>query len=104
MKILINLSKIQFPNNSEQVKEEINNTAEQKGEETMKKTIYIEGMMCEHCKMHVEKALAALDGVSDYIVDLAANTATVTLAEAISDDTLTAAITDAGYTVTKIEG
>ena len=93
-----------FPYNSEKLKEEINNTAEQKGEETMKKTIYIEGMMCEHCKMHVEKALAALDGVSDYIVDLAANTATVTLAEAISDDTLTAAITDAGYTVTKIEG
>ena len=29
----------------------------------MKKTFKVEGMMCGHCRMHVEKALNALDGV-----------------------------------------
>ena len=30
---------------------------------TMKKEFKVEGMMCNHCRMHVEKALNALDGV-----------------------------------------
>ena len=29
----------------------------------MKKELKVEGMMCNHCRMHVEKALNALDGV-----------------------------------------
>ena len=29
----------------------------------MKKEFKVEGMMCNHCRMHVEKALNALDGV-----------------------------------------
>ena len=29
----------------------------------MKKEYRIEGMMCNHCRMHVEKALNAMDGV-----------------------------------------
>ena len=34
-----------------------------KEEKIMKKTFKVEGMMCGHCRMHVEKALNALDGV-----------------------------------------
>ena len=30
----------------------------------MKKTLKIEGMMCEHCEMHVKKALDSIEGVS----------------------------------------
>ena len=30
----------------------------------MKKEYKIEGMMCNHCRMHVENALNRLDGVS----------------------------------------
>ena len=30
----------------------------------MKKEFKVEGMMCNHCRMHVEKALNALDGVT----------------------------------------
>ena len=30
----------------------------------MKKTYRIEGMMCNHCRMHAEKALNQLEGVN----------------------------------------
>lgn len=64
----------------------------------MKKQMQIDGMMCEHCKAHVIRALSALDGVASVEVDLAAKTATLTLAAPVADETLSAAVTDAGYT------
>ena len=73
----------------------------EKGEIAMNKTIKIEGMMCSHCSGRVEKALNALDGVTA-VVDLEAGTAAVTLTKEVSDDTLTAAIVNAGYEVTGI--
>ena len=65
---------------------------------TMKKTMKIEGMMCEHCKAHVTRALLGVEGVLSVEVDLAEKTATLTLAAPVADDILTAAVTDAGYT------
>ena len=35
----------------------------QKGDKTMKQTFKVSGMMCDHCRMHVEKALNKLEGV-----------------------------------------
>ena len=40
-------------------------------EETMKKVLTIDGIMCEHCKMAVEKALAQIPGVVSASVDKA---------------------------------
>lgn len=54
----------------------------------MEKKMLIDGMMCAHCKATVEKALSAVDGVEACVVDLAAKTATITLAHDVSDDTL----------------
>ena len=71
---------------------------EKKGEPTMNKTMTIEGMMCVHCKANVEKALAAIPGVAAQ-VDLDAGTAAVTCPETVTDEALTAAVTEAGYTV-----
>ena len=65
----------------------------------MTKTVKIEGMMCAHCSGRVEKALNDLPGVTAK-VNLEAGTATVT-GEA-SDEALTKAVTDAGYTVVSI--
>lgn len=65
----------------------------------MTKTMTIEGMMCKHCAARVEKALAAIDGVTA-AVDLEAKTATVT-GEA-GDEVLRKAVEDAGYTVVSI--
>ena len=73
-----------------------------KGEPTMNKTMRIEGMMCVHCKANVEKALAAIPGV-EAKVDLDAGTAAVVCPEGVADETLAAAVTEAGYTVKSVE-
>ncbi|MBD5162871.1 MAG: heavy metal translocating P-type ATPase [Oscillibacter sp.] len=72
----------------------------QGGNTAMTKTMKIEGMMCAHCSGRVEKALNDLPGVTAS-VDLAAGTATVN--GDVSDELLTKAVTDAGYTVTGIQ-
>ncbi len=64
----------------------------------MKKTIYVNGMMCGHCQAHVQKALAALDGVSSAEVSLEEKKAIVTLTGEVSDQLLMDAVTEAGYT------
>ena len=75
---------------------------EPKGEPTMNKTMTIEGMMCMHCKAHVEKALNAIPGVTAQ-VDLEAGKATVDCPAAVTPEDLTKAVTDAGYTVKGVE-
>lgn len=77
--------------------ETIENT--EKGENDMEKVLSVEGMMCAHCKMAVEKALSAVEGVSAAQVDLEAKTATVTLSGGTADETLVKAVTEAGYEV-----
>ena len=55
------------------------NTKIKKGEQSMKKTLKIEGMMCAHCVAHVKSALQKVDGVKDVEVSLENKTAVVTL-------------------------
>ncbi len=57
--------------------------------------LHVEGMMCEHCKARVEKALSAVPGVTKVKVDLAKKTATVYGSAA--KDALVAAVVEAGY-------
>ena len=73
-----------------------------KGVLHMEKIIHIEGMMCNHCTAHVEKALNAIEGVQA-VADLEGKCARVTLSADVPDETLAAAVTDAGYEVTGIE-
>ncbi len=65
----------------------------------MKKIITIEGMMCQHCVMHVTKALSAVPGVSGVSVSLEAGEAAVTCESAVTDEALVQAVTGAGYEV-----
>ena len=67
----------------------------------MKKTITIEGMMCQHCSGRVRDALNALEGVSAE-VNHESGKAEVTMATAVADDVLAKAVTDAGYQVVGI--
>ena len=69
-----------------------------KGVCSMKKVLSVEGMMCAHCKMHVEKALSAIDGVEEALADLEKKQATVTLSKDVPDQVLIDAVTEAGYT------
>jgi Cu+-exporting ATPase len=72
-------------------------------ENTMKKVLTIDGMMCNHCKMNVEKVLSGIPGVVSASVDLNAKTATVVLSGDVSQTEFTRAISDAGYTLLSIE-
>ena len=75
------------------------NKEEQKGKDTMKKVMIVEGMACGHCKANVEKALMGVDGVAEAVVDLDKKEVLVTLSKEVSDEALTKVVTDAGYTV-----
>ena len=68
----------------------------------MEKKILIEGMMCNHCKMAVEKVLSAVEGVTAVAVDLEAKTAAVTCADGVTDDALFAAIEKKGFKPTQV--
>jgi len=81
---------------------ETSDTIETKETNNMTKTIYIEGMMCPHCVRHATEALNKLEGVSA-VVSLENKNAVCTLTADVSDETLKAAIVDAGYEVTGIE-
>ena len=70
----------------------------EKENKTMKVTVKIEGMMCPHCKAHVEKAIAAIDGVTSVTADHVAGTATVESTREIPQAELKAAVEAAGYT------
>ena len=70
----------------------------EKGAGQMKKVLKVEGMMCAHCQSHVQKALAAVDGVQESQVDLENKEATVILSKEVADKLLMDAVTEAGYT------
>lgn len=81
----------------------INDINSMQEEKTMTKTMKIEGMMCPHCEAHVKKALEALGGVTGAEVSHEKGTAIVSMTENVDNAALTAAVTDAGYTVLGIE-
>lgn len=71
-------------------------------EEKIMKTISIEGMQCNHCKMTVEKALSSIDGVTNVEVSLENKTAVIETSKEILDNTIKNVIEDSGFTVTEI--
>ena len=75
----------------------------EKGSSEMKKVLIVDGMMCAHCQAHVQKALAAVEGVTEAVVDLESKKATVTLAQDVADQALMDAVTEAGYTPVSCE-
>lgn len=68
----------------------------------MNKTLEIKGMMCPHCEAAVKKALEALAAVEVAEVSHESGTAVLTLNADIPDETLTKAVTEAGYEVTAV--
>ena len=74
-----------------------------KEDNTMKKTLHVEGMMCGHCEARVKKALEALPAVDEAVVSHEAGTAIVTLNAEVSDADLKKAVEDQDYKVTGIE-
>ncbi len=75
---------------------------ENKGGKNMTKVITVEGMMCSHCTGRVQKALESVAGVESVTMSLENKTAQVQLKEDVSEDTLRAAVAEAGYEVAAI--
>lgn len=71
----------------------------QKKGENMKQVILIEGMQCNHCKMTVEKALQAIEGVTKVEVSLEEKKATIEIAKEIEKSEIQKVIEEVGFTV-----
>ena len=69
-------------------------------ETTMK--ISVKGMMCEHCEMHVRKALEAIDGVTSATASHKDAIAIFETAKTIDESLIKVAIEKAGYEYTGI--
>lgn len=72
-----------------------------KEENKMKAVLKIEGMMCEHCKKHMEDALNAMEG-AEASVDLAEKSAVVITERKITDEEFERVVREAGYTLTEV--
>ena len=62
-------------------------------------TVSVEGMMCNNCKAHVEKALLGVKGVKSAEASVENKNVTVVAKASLSDDAISAAIVAAGYKV-----
>ena len=83
--------------------EELKSNIEEKEEENkVMKTIKINGMACNHCKMTVEKVLNAIDGVEKAEVNLENKEAVVSITKEIENDVFKTAIEDAGFEFVEI--
>ena len=75
---------------------------DKKENETMTKTMMINGMMCPKCEAHTVKALEAIDGVEKAVASHTDKNAIVTLTKDVDNEVLKKAVEDAGYEVVSI--
>ncbi len=66
---------------------------------SIKHSFIIKGMHCASCVYTVEKALKKVAGVSDAVVNLATNKATITTSNEINDQTFKTAVQNVGYDI-----
>ena len=59
--------------------------------------ISVKGMMCEHCEMHVKKALEAVDGIESAATSHKEALVTIETSKAVDESLIKAAVEDAGY-------
>lgn len=62
-------------------------------------TYTVQGMTCGHCAAAVTREVQRIDGIQDVRVDVGSGTLTVSATDAVSDDAVSAAVDEAGYTV-----
>lgn len=69
----------------------------------MKKTIYVEGMMCAHCEGRVKAALEGVRGVISAKASAKEGAAVVELSEDVGNEALKSAVESQGYKVVNIK-
>ncbi len=77
--------------------------SKRKKEQTMTKSMKIEGMMCPHCSRRVKTVLEALPQVASAEVDHMTDSAVVTLNADLSNDLLKETVEKEGYRVLEIQ-
>ena len=55
-------------------------------DDIMKKTFKVNGMMCEHCKANVEKALSSIPNITEINIDLESKNVTVSSESEINNE------------------
>ena len=73
-----------------------------KEDQAMKKTLTVEGMMCEHCEANVKKALEAVDGVVSACADRTTGKAVAELSKDVPNEVLKQAVEAKDYKVTDV--
>ncbi len=69
----------------------------------MLKTIYINGMQCEHCKMRVEKVLNSINGIKNVSVNLDNKNVVIECEGEIEEDNIKEAVEEIGFEVVDIK-
>lgn len=59
----------------------------------------VPGISCQHCVNAITNEVSPIEGVKNVVVDLASKTVQVESSEAVSRETLSAAIVEAGYDI-----
>jgi copper chaperone len=62
-------------------------------------TLSVPEIHCNHCKMSIEGAVSAVDGVASAVVDVPNATVTVSFGDPASLDAIVSAIEEQGYEV-----
>ena len=89
--------------NSKKDKKKVKELKEITMSEQNKKTLTIEGMMCEHCEKRVKDSLEKLDKVSEAVVSHKTKSAIVSLNGEVENDVLKKTVEDQGYKVLDIK-
>ncbi len=95
--------RIRLPESSAAGQEKKEEMAENERRNTMKATVRIEGMMCEHCEASVKKALEALPFTESAEVSHTAGTAVLTLSGEPDEAAVKAAVEAKDYTFISME-
>ena len=102
----LNLVKIHDASHDKKVKNrshQASATINQMEDNSMEKTMKIEGMMCGHCEARVKKALEALPQVTEAQVSHEKGTAVVKLNAEVSNEELAKAVEEQDYKVISVE-
>ncbi len=102
----LNLVKIHDVSHDKKVKSrghQASATINQMEDNSMEKTMKIEGMMCGHCEARVKKTLEALPQVTEAQVSHEKGTAVVKLNAEVSNEELTKAVEEQDYKVISVE-
>ncbi len=95
----LNFLKIHNTRNDKKVKNSVHGIliSNKSQDKETKMKISVKGMMCEHCEMHVKKALEAIDGITGATASHEKAEVTIESSKTIEESQIKAAVEEAGY-------